>query len=187
MKFAEEVSTKKTSIEQFVSEKERKDYIQKALQIHMLDNREQHAAPPGQTLFSFTQGEENAMIGKTHQFAKAFGEEGQQEQKQQPQQQAPQHDQSWQFSSEKREPAPVRTCPCCARFLTDKFGLNEKQAKEFMQGADTTTGYQSGQASSYENKSQSGEYSGSSTNYSSREDRGYSSSTEYQSNKPEYQ
>lgn len=188
----EEIPKKKESsgsIESLASEEERREYIQKSLQLHMLENREAHQTPQGQTLFSFTQGNPDAVIGKQHAFAKAFGEEEQKSQQtqrqatQQQSQQKQEHDQ-WQPSSRKQEAAPVRTCPCCARFLTEKFGMSEKDANTFMKGAETTTGYRTA-GGNY--SSDSGSSYNSSGGYSSgSSSSSYSSSTGYDSNKKDY-
>ena len=148
-------------IDSIVSEQEKKERIQKALEIHMLQNREAHAGPPGQTLFSFTQGDPNAVIGKIHQFGQAVGTEEEkkkqisiEEQRMQQQQQAQ--------PEQKAQPMPVRTCPCCVQFLQSTFHMSDKQANEFVGGATGgSVGYGSNTASeSYGSSGPSGEYSG---------------------------
>src|SRR3989338_8501936 len=150
-------------IDSIVSEQEKKERIQKALEIHMLQNREAHAGPPGQTLFSFTQGDPNAVIGKIHQFGQAVGIEEEkkkqisiEEQRMQQQQQAQ--------PEQKAQPMPVRTCPCCVQFLQSTFHMSDKQANEFVGGASGgAVGYGSNTASeSYGSSGPSGEYSGNS-------------------------
>lgn len=166
------------SIDEMVSESEKKERIQKALEIHMLQNREAHAAPPGQTLFSFTQGDPNAVIGKIHQFGQVMDEE-RKEKKSIEQQDMEKQQQQWQTSEQKHQPAPVRTCPCCVQFLQSTFHMSDKQANEFVGGATgSPVGYGSNTASeSYGGSGPSGEYSGApSGNYSSSSGgTGYSS------------
>lgn len=151
-------------IDSIVSEQEKKERIQKALEIHMLDNREAHMVPQGQTLFSFTQGDPNAVIGKAHGFGQAIEEE---KKTKSIEQQQIEQQQQWQSSGHKTEAVPVRTCPCCVRFLQDTFHMSDKQANEFVGGA---TGGPVGYGSNTPSESYgspSGEYSGSSGDYSS--------------------
>ncbi|MEK6867985.1 MAG: hypothetical protein AABX98_04130, partial [Nanoarchaeota archaeon] len=166
-------------IDEMVSEQEKKERIQKALEIHMLQNREAHAGPPGQTLFSFTQGDPNAMIGKIHQFGQAMDEEGKTQKKSIEQQQIEKQQQQWQ-SEQKHQAAPVRTCPCCVQFLQSTFHMSDKQANEFVGGAPGgSVGYGSNTASeSYGSSGPSGEYSGNSGSgdYSSSSGGNYMSS-----------
>lgn len=168
------------SIDKMVSESEKKERIQKALEIHMLQNREAHAGPPGQTLFSFTQGDPNAMIGKIHQFGQAMeNEEAKTQKKSIEQQQIEQQQQQWQSSEQKHQPAPVRTCPCCVQFLQSTFHMSDKQANEFVGGTTGgAVGYGSNTASeSYGSSGPSGEYSGApSGNYSGSSGGSYMSS-----------
>lgn len=159
-------------INELVSENEKKERIQKALDIHMLQNREAHMAPPGQTLFSFTQGDPNAVIGKVHGFGEAIGSSN--EEKKQAsieQQRLQQQQEQWQSSGHKADAAPVRTCPCCVRFLQDTFHMNEKEASSFAMGAESGPVTYGGATASegYNANSPSGEYSSNASggNYSS--------------------
>ena len=161
-------------IDSIDSEQEKKERIQRALDIHMLDNREAHMAPQGKTLFSFTQGEPNAVIGKEHGFGQAMEEEKKtksiEEQRQEQQQQ------QWQSSGHKTAAAPVRTCPCCVQFLQDTFHMSDKQANEFVGGATGgPVGYGSNTASESYGAGASGEYSGNSSSgsYSSSSGAGH--------------
>ena len=161
-------------IDSIVSEQEKKERIQRALDIHMLDNREAHMAPQGKTLFSFTQGEPNAVIGKEHGFGQAMEEE--KKTKSIEQQRQEQQQQQWQSSGHKTEGAPVRTCPCCVRFLQDTFHMSDKQANEFVSGATGgPVGYGSNTASESYGAGASGEYSGNSSSgsYSSSSGANY--------------
>lgn len=172
-------------IDELVSESEKKERIRKALEIHMLQNREAHAGPSGQTLFSFTQGDPNAVIGKIHQFGKTMGEEEQPKQVSIEEQRMQQQQQQWQ-TEHKATPAPVRTCPCCVRFLQDTFHMNANEATAFAGGGAEggSVGYQSNAPTeSYGATGPSSEYSGApSGNYSSGGDGGGS---EYMSSKKE--
>lgn len=147
-------------IDDLVSESEKKEKIRKALEIHMLQNREAHTQ--GQSLFSFTQGNPEAVIGKIHSFAQAVsGEEEQPKQKSIEEQRMQQQQQQWQ-TEHKAAPAPVRTCPCCVRFLQDTFHMGANEATAFAGSGESsgTAGYQSNTASEgYGVNAPSGEYS----------------------------
>ncbi len=149
-------------IDSIVSEQEKKERIRKALEIHMLDNREKHMAPEGKTLFSFTQGDPNAVIGKVHGFGEAMEDKKTRSIEQQRQEQ---QQEQWQSSGHKTQGAPVRTCPCCVQFLQNTFHMSDKQANEFVGGATGgPVGYGSNAASeSYGAGGASGEYSGNSS------------------------
>lgn len=148
-------------IDSIVSESEKKERIRKALEIHMLDNREKHMAPEGQTLFSFTQGEPNAVIGKAHGFGEAMEEK---KTKSIEEQRIEQQQQQWQSSGHKTQGAPVRTCPCCVQFLQNTFHMSDKQANEFVSGATGgPVGYGGNTASESYGAGASGEYSGNSS------------------------
>ncbi len=156
------------AIDELVSENEKKERIQKALEIHMLENREAHMKPPGQTVFSFTQGDPNAVIGKVHGFGEAIGAFG--EEKKQPsieQQRQEQQKQQWQ-TEQKHQPTPVRTCPCCVRFLQDTFHMNEKEATTFTGGAESgpVTYGSGGSTGAYNMEASSGTYNGGGSDYS---------------------
>lgn len=179
-------------IDSIVSEQEKKERIRKALEIHMLDNREAHMTPPGQTLFSFTQGDPNAVIGKVHGFGQAIEEE--KKTKSIEEQRMEQQQQQWQSAGHKTAAAPVRTCPCCVQFLQDTFHMSDKQANEFVGGA--TGGpvtYGSNTASeSYGAGGATGEYSGNASggNYNSSPGGSYKANeeeTNYFGNKSGYQ
>ena len=178
-------------IDSIVSEQEKKERIQRALDIHMLDNREKHIAPQGQTLFSFTQGDPNAVIGKAHGFGQAMEEE--KKAKSIEQQRQEQQQQQWQSSGHKTAAAPVRTCPCCVQFLQDTFHMSDKQANEFVGGATGgPVGYGSNTASESYGAGASGEYSGNSSSgsYSSSSGAGHKPNDEesnYFGNKGGYQ
>lgn len=148
-------------IDNLVSESEKKEKIRKALEIHMLQNREVHSR--GQTLFSFTQGNPEAVIGKIHSFSQAMGEEEQPKKQSIEEQRLQQQQQQWQ-TEHKAAPAPVRTCPCCVRFLQDTFHMGANEATAFAGGGGIeggTAGYQSNAASeSYGATGPSSEYSG---------------------------
>ncbi len=157
------------SIDEMVSEQEKKERIRKSLEIHMLQNREVHMEPQEQKVFSFTQGDQNAVIREIHQFGQAIGAEEQPQQKSIEQQRMEQQQQQWQSTEQKHHVAPVRTCPCCIQFLQSTFHMSDKQANEFISGA--TGGpviYGSSAASeSYGSVGSSGEYGGApSGNYS---------------------
>ncbi len=160
-------------IDELVSEQEKKERIKKALEIHMLQNREAHMAPQAQTLFSFTQGDPNAVIGKIHQFDQQAGEEPK---KTIEQQRIEQQQQQWQSSEQKHQAAPVRTCPCCVQFLQSTFHMSDKQANEFIGGATGSPATYGSNAASenYGSGAPSGEYSGApSGNYNSSSGIGY--------------
>ncbi len=173
------------SIDAMVSDNEKKERIKKALDIHMLETREKHMQPMGQTLFSFTQGDPNAMIGKQHSIGnmdQATGSEQEQqnqEQKSIEQQRMEQQQQLWQSSDHKQQAAPVRTCPCCVQFLQDTFHMSNKEATEFTGGAtggpvtygsNTSSESYGANAPSgeYNSNAPSGSYSSSSGNYNSK-------------------
>lgn len=149
-------------IDSIVSEQEKKERIRKALEIHMLDNREKHLAREEKTLFSFTQGDPNAVIGKAHGFGEAMEEKKTASIEQQ---RMEQQQQQWPSAGHKTQAAPVRTCPCCVQFLQNTFHMSDKQANEFIGGATGgPVGYGSNTASeSYGAGGASGEYSGSSS------------------------
>lgn len=147
-------------IDSIVSEQEKKERIRKALEIHMLNNREAHMTPPDKTPYSLKQ--ENS----------EQGDEIEKEEKQKSiEQQRLEQQLQWQTSDFKIPVAPVRTCPCCTQFLQNTFHMSDKQANEFVGGATSDTiGYGSNAASeSYGNSGPSGEYNGNSSlgNYSS--------------------
>ncbi|MBI5072497.1 hypothetical protein HZA99_01635 [Candidatus Woesearchaeota archaeon] len=167
------------SIDAMVSDNEKKERIKRALDIHMLNSREKHMQPMGQTLFSFTQGDPNAMIGKQHSIGQAGESEEEQKQKSIEEQRMEQQQQLWQSSGQKQHGAPVRTCPCCVQFLQDTFHMSNKEATEFtggggseavMYGSNTTSESYGANAPSgeYSSNTPSGSYSSSSSNYSGK-------------------
>lgn len=169
-------------IDNLVSESEKKEKIRKALEIHMLQNREVHSQ--GQTLFSFTQGNPEAVIGKIHSFGQAMDNEEQPKKQSIEEQRMQQQQQQWQ-TEHKAAPAPVRTCPCCVRFLQDTFHMNANEATAFAGGGGEggSAGYQSNAPTeSYGTTGPSSEYSGApSGSYSS----GGDGNSEYISGKKE--
>ena len=170
-------------IDNLVSESEKKEKIRKALEIHMLQNREAHSQ--GQTLFSFTQGNPEAVIGKIHSFAQAMGEEEQPKKQSIEEQRIQQQQQQWQ-TEHKAAPAPVRTCPCCVRFLQDTFHMNANEATAFAGGTESSggAGYQSNAPTESYGAGPSSEYSGApSGSYSGS--GGESGGSGYASNKKE--
>lgn len=157
MRFAEEPITNE-GIDNLVSDQEKRENIQKALDIHMLQNREAHVQPTGTTLFSFTQGDPNAVIGTGHGFGKAIGSQEEEKSQKSIEQQQIEQQQQWTPSSGHQQNAPVRTCPCCVRFLKDTFGMDDKEATQFTSGAD-------GGPVGYNGESTAGEYAGAGTGY----------------------
>ena len=165
-------------IDNIVSDQEKKERIKRALDIHMLENREKHTSPIGQTLFSFTQGDPNAMIGKQHSLNQAAGSDEEQ-QKSIEEQRMEQEQQLWQSSGQKQHATPVRTCPCCVQFLQDTFHMSNKEATEFTGGGSggpvtygsntTSESYGANTPSGeYNSNMPSGNYSSSSSNYSGK-------------------
>ncbi len=154
-------------IDTLVSDQEKREKIQKALDIHMLQNRDVHTMPQGQTLFSFTQGDPHAIIGSGHAFAKAIGSQEEEKSQKSIEQQQMEQQQQWIPSSGHQQNAPVRTCPCCVRFLKDTFGMEDKDVNQFIGGVD-------GGPAGYQGESTAGEYAGAKTGYA-----GSDSSTTY--------
>lgn len=135
MRFAEEPIADE-GIDNLVSDQEKRERIQKALDMHMLQNREAHIQPAGATLFSFTQGNPDAVIGTGHGFGKAIGSQEDEKSQKSIEQQQMEQQQQWAASTGHQQNAPVRTCPCCVRFLKDTFGMDDKEATQFTSGAD---------------------------------------------------
>lgn len=168
-------------IDEIVSDNEKKDRIKRALDIHMLENREKHMQPMGKTLFSFTQGDPNAVVGKQHSFGEAMTNQQEEPQKQKSieEQRMEQQQQLWQSSGQKEHAAPVRTCPCCVQFLQDTFHMSNKEAVEFTGGASGGPVTYGGNTNSesyganapsgeYSGNAPSGSYSSSSSNYNGK-------------------
>jgi hypothetical protein len=152
-----------------LTDQEKHERIKKALEIHMLQNREAHMKPQ-ETIMSFTQGDPNAVVGSAHGMTEEKKEKSL-EQKQAEEQQL------WNQSSSKQKALPVRTCPCCVNFLKN-FGLSDKDVAKYTSGLDGgPVGYQGGSSGGSEYSGSSGGYSGSSggTSYSGAGGADYSS------------
>lgn len=162
MQFAQE-PPRDQGIESFVSEEEKRESIKRALDLHMIDNREAHLRPAQQTLFSFTQGDPNAVIGSGHSFQKSMqGDEEKQEKKLTiEEQRMQQQNEIGSGSSSQAQPMQVRSCPCCISFLQHKFGMSEGEAKKFAMGSDSAgVGYAASSGADYAGGGSSGNYSG---------------------------
>ncbi len=170
MRFAHDAMDNE-GINNLVSDKDKKEQVQKALDIHMLQNREMHMMPQGQTLFAFTQGDPNAVIGIGHGFGKAIGSQEEEKSRKSIEQQQFERQQQWTPSGGHQQNAPVRTCPCCVRFLKDTFGMDDKEANQFTSGTDGGPAGYNGESSADAgyagaNSGYAGSDGGSSTTYS---------------------
>ncbi|PIN77653.1 hypothetical protein COV15_01575, partial [Candidatus Woesearchaeota archaeon CG10_big_fil_rev_8_21_14_0_10_34_12] len=118
---------------------------------------------------------------------KAFGTEEEKEQK--PIQQK-QQEQQWETDQPNQQSNPVRTCPCCVKFLKNTFGMDDKEVNNAIGGADGgPVGYQGGGGSGEAGYGTSGRgdnsYAGASgASYSGSSDS--DSGTKYAGQKPGY-
>jgi hypothetical protein len=145
-------------LDEMLTDQEKHERIKKALEIHMLDNREAHMKPAGETLFSFTQGDPNAVVGSAHGFAKEEKPQQKSIEEQRMEQQ-----EKFNQSSGPQKAAPIRTCPCCINFLKQSFGLSDKEVSKYAGGLDGGSGgYQGGSSggSGYDGGSGGGSYAG---------------------------
>lgn len=162
MQFAQEPPSDQ-GIESYVSEEEKKERINRALELHQIENREAHLRPAQQTLFSFTQGDPNAVIGSGHSFQKSMQatEEKQEKKLTIEEQRMQQQNELGNSSSSQAQPMQVRSCPCCISFLQHKFGMSEGEAKKFAMGSDSAgVGYAASSGADYAGSSGGGNYSG---------------------------
>ncbi len=160
MQFAQE-PPRGHGIEGYVSEEEKRESIKRALDLHMIENREAHLRPTQQTLFSFTQGDPNAVIGSGHSFQKIQQEEKQEKKLTIEEQRTQQQNELGSSSSSQSQPMQVRSCPCCISFLQHKFGMSEGEAKKFAMGSDSAgVGYAASSGADYAGGGSGGNYSG---------------------------
>src|SRR3989338_6627784 len=160
MQFAQE-PPRDQGIESYVSEEEKKERINRALELHQIENREAHLRPAQQTLFSFTQGNPEAVIGYGHSFQKSMQGDEKQEKKMTIEEQRMQQQNELGSSSSSQAPAmQVRSCPCCISFLQHKFGMSEGEAKKFAMGSDNAgVGYAASSGADYAGGESGGNYS----------------------------
>ncbi len=159
MQFAQE-QQRDQGIESYVSEEEKKERINRALELHQIENREAHLRPAQQTLFSFTQGDPNAVIGSGHSFQQKT-EEKQEKKLTIEEQRMQQQNELGSNSSSQAQPMQVRSCPCCISFLQHKFGMSEGEAKKFAMGSDSAgVGYAASSGADYAGSGSGGNYSG---------------------------
>ncbi|MBS3158398.1 hypothetical protein J4206_03870 [Candidatus Woesearchaeota archaeon] len=161
MQFAQE-PPRDQGIESYVSEEEKKERINRALELHQIENREAHLRPAQQTLFSFTQGNPEAVIGSGHSFQKSMqGDEKQEKKMTIEEQRMQQQNELGSGSSSQAQPMQVRSCPCCISFLQHKFGMSEGEAKKFAMGSDSAgVGYAASSGADYASGGSGGNYSG---------------------------
>jgi hypothetical protein len=159
MKFAEKPPQR---IEHLISDKEEKDHIFKALQMHMIENRKDHL---------LREEEENPQIKQASDFGKAFGEEHQAKQETPKIQR---DDQNWR-EDPKSHLSPVRKmCECCMRFLTHSFGMTEDQAQKFIGDvSQENPQFYNSVNSTYSSDSSSDGYSGESRSSNYNDPSGY--------------
>ncbi len=152
-------------LDDMLTDQEKHKHIRKALEIHMLENREAHMKK--EAISSFTQGNQPNVIESSHQFDT---EEEKKQQKSIEQQQLEQQ-QQWASSRGNQQGIPVRTCPCCVNFLRGAFGLSDKDTAKYTDGVENgPVNYQdgSGYSESSSNRTYSestDDYRGSSINY----------------------
>ncbi|MBI2136334.1 hypothetical protein HYU06_04630 [Candidatus Woesearchaeota archaeon] len=159
MQFARE-QPRDQGIEGYVSEEEKRESVKRALDLHMIENREVHLRPAQQTLFSFTQGDPNAVIGSGHSIQQKSEEKQEKKLTIEEQRTQQQNDFSSSLSSQS-QPMQVRSCPCCISFLQHKFGMSEGEAKKFAMGSDSAgVGYAASSGADYASGGSSGNYSG---------------------------
>lgn len=160
MQFAQE-PPREQGIDSYVSEEEKQERVKRALELHQLENREQHLRPMQQTLFSFTQGNPEAVIGSGHSFQQKIEEKQEKKLTIEEQRTQQQNDFNSSSSSSGSQPTAVRSCPCCISFLQHKFGMSEKEATNFAMGSDSAgVGYASSSGADYASGGGSGYSSG---------------------------
>lgn len=131
-------------IQSLVSEKEKRERIQKALEIHMLENREAHLS--GELPVRAEQIEQAHSFGKTMQpFGAEYHGQGQPSRGE-----GSSSVRAQQPPQEEKLRSPVRKmCECCMRFLCHSFGMDPKEAQRFMAEAS----HDEKQMQSYQNQS----------------------------------